>query len=80
MARHFPLTCKQVKDILSHEGFTPRPRKGTSHEQWVKDADNGRLKVTVDCPKAPFSQILIGSMASQAGMTKKQFYKVLEKL
>jgi hypothetical protein len=41
-----------------------------SHEQWVKE-ENGRLyKVTVDCPKAPFSQPL-KSMAEQAGMKKK---------
>ena len=74
-----PLTCKQVKLILKRLGFEPRPRKSTSHEQWVKK-ESGRLyKVTVDCPKAPFSQTLIGSMAKQAGVTKKAFYAVLKK-
>lgn len=72
---HPPLTCKQVKDALTSLGFEPRPQKGTSHEQWVKDVNGRRYKVTVDCPKAPFSQDLIGSMARQAGITKKQLYK-----
>lgn len=74
---HPPLTCVQVKGILKKLGFEPRPQKGTSHEQWVK-YDKGRIyKVTVDCPKAPFSQDLIGSMARQAGVSKKEFYAKL---
>ncbi|WP_083908646.1 type II toxin-antitoxin system HicA family toxin [Thioalkalivibrio thiocyanodenitrificans] len=77
--RHPPLTCKDVKRILKHLGFKPRPRKGTSHEQWVKEENNRLFKVTVDCPKSPFSQDLITSMAAQAGVTKKQFYAVLNK-
>ncbi len=76
---YFPLTCSQVKDILRTLGFSPRPQKGTSHEQWAK-VENGRLyKVTVDCPKAPFTQELISSMARQAGVTKKQFYAALSR-
>ena len=76
---HPPLTCKQVKQILSSLGFSPRPTKGTSHEQWIKDAGGERYKVTVDCPKAPFSPDLISSMAKQAGVTKKVFYIALNK-
>ena len=73
-----PLTCKDVKIILKNLGFTPRPRKSTSHEQWVR-RDKGRiLKVTVDCPKSPFSPDLISSMAKQADVSKKEFYKALE--
>jgi predicted RNA binding protein YcfA (HicA-like mRNA interferase family) len=80
MARHFPLTCAQVKQILTKLGFKPRPQKGTSHEQWVKYDQDGNLlgKVTVDCPKAPFSQDLIAFMARQAGVTKKDFYAALD--
>lgn len=75
-----PLTCKDVKKILAYLGFVARPGKGTSHEQWVKE-EKGRLyKVTVDCPKAPFSQTLIKSMAEQAGKTKKDFYRIFKKL
>ena len=74
-----PLTCKQVKQILSSLGFVPRPQKGTSHEQWVKDSDGRRYKVTVDCPKEPFLHDLIGSMARQAGVTRKEFYSHLKK-
>jgi predicted RNA binding protein YcfA (HicA-like mRNA interferase family) len=74
-SHHPPITCADFKAILSRLGFEPRPmRSGTSHEDWVK-RENGRFyKVTVDCPKAPFSQDLISSMAKQAGVTKKQIY------
>jgi predicted RNA binding protein YcfA (HicA-like mRNA interferase family) len=73
-----PLTCKQVKQILTALGFAPRPQQsGTSHEQWVKDDGTRRRKVTVDCPKQPFLHDLISSMARQAGVTRKQFYAAL---
>ena len=79
MSRHRPLTCKEVKQILKKLGFNARPQKGTSHEQWVKYDRDGKLlgKVTVDCPKAPFSQDLITFMARQAGISKAEFYNAL---
>ena len=72
---HPPLTCDAFKAILRKMGFTPRPRKGTSHEQWVGSVGGQFRKVTVDCPKAPFSQELISTMAKQAGVTKKIIYE-----
>lgn len=75
-----PLTCKDIKKILSFLGFISRPTKGTSHEQWVKEKGGKLFKVTVDCPKAPFSQTLIKSMAEQAGVNKKDFYNILKNL
>lgn len=54
-------------------GFTSQKQKGTSHEHWIKTA-NGKLhKVTVDCPKAPFGDTLVSSMANQAGVSKSTF-------
>ena len=71
---------KDAKKILAYPGFIARPIKGISHEQWVKE-EKGRLyKVTVDYPKAPFSQTLIKSMAEQAGLQKKDFYRIFKKL
>ncbi len=78
MARHRPLTCREVKTILKNLGFTPRPQKGTSHEQWEKQKAGRLYKVTVDCPKAPFTQDLIRYMALQAGVSKKEFYAALD--
>lgn len=78
MPKHRPLTCKEVKQILKKLGFSPRPTQGTSHEQWVKDVATRRYKVTLDCPKAPFSQDLIMYMARQAGVSKAEFYAALE--
>ncbi|HDN26301.1 MAG TPA: type II toxin-antitoxin system HicA family toxin [Thioploca sp.] len=73
-SRYPPLTCRQVKTILTHLGFKQRANAGgTSHEQWIKDVDGRRYKVTVDCPKAPFSQSLIASMARQAGSQRRNF-------
>lgn len=77
--RYPPLTCADVKRILRVLGFTARPGRGGSHEQWVKDTPEGRRKVTVDCPKAPFSPTLIASMARQAGVSKAAFYDALDR-
>jgi predicted RNA binding protein YcfA (HicA-like mRNA interferase family) len=74
-----PLTCKQVKAVLSALGFKYRDTKG-SHENWVRDDPAPFRKVTVDCPKAPFSPMLLESMAHQAGVTKKRFYEVHREL
>ncbi len=76
--RHPPLTCAQVKAILKALGFEPRPQKGTSHEQWVKRKDGALFKVTVDCPKQPFSHDLIRYMARQAGVSVNAFYAALD--
>jgi len=77
-SHHPPLTCAQVKAVLIHLGFALHSQKSSSHEQWKKPNHPG--KVTVDCPKAPFSHDLIGFMAGQAGITKKEFYKIHFKL
>lgn len=69
-----PLDCREFKRILTKLGFAPRPKKsGTSHEDWVKN--NPFRKVTVDCPKAPFTGRLLKYMIAQTGYSKKDFYK-----
>lgn len=78
--QHPPITCKDFKRILTELGFEPRKRESTSHEQWVKIVKGELFKVTVDCPKAPFSQDLISSMAHQAGVSKKTIYKIYRAL
>ncbi|RQW89923.1 MAG: addiction module toxin, HicA family [Geobacter sp.] len=72
-SKHPPLTSRDVKRGLTKLGFAFRNQKG-SHEQWVKIVDGRIFKVTVDCPKEPFTHDLIKSMASQAGVSKKDFY------
>ncbi len=79
MSRWPPLTCPEVKRALKVLGFKPAPRAGTSHEQWEK-RDVGRLyKVTLDCPKAPFSLDLIDSMAVQAGTNRRGLYRAADR-
>jgi len=76
-SHHPPLTCAQFKTILGMLGFEARAKKsGTSHEDWVCNHGGRFYKVTVDCPKAPFSQDLIQSMAHQGGVTKKIIYDI----
>ena len=74
-----PLTCKEIKAILAFLGFSLDSQRG-SHEQWVLVKDGRKFKVTVDCPKAPFTQTLLKSMAAQAGCTKQDFYQILKKI
>jgi predicted RNA binding protein YcfA (HicA-like mRNA interferase family) len=78
--QHPPITCADFKEILKALGFTKRDRKkqsSGSHEDWVGTDSSGRFrKVTVDCPKAPFSQDLISSMAHQAGVNKAKIYEI----
>lgn len=74
-----PLTCKEVKTALSFLGFAERDGSG-SHVHYVGTYRGRFRKVTVDCPKAPFSPILIKSMADQAGLTKKELYAAVNKV
>lgn len=74
--RHRPLTYKEVIGVLKKLGFSFRNQEG-SHEQWVKEGSPFR-KVTVDKPKQPFHGDLIRYMCLQAGVTKKQFYSLVD--
>ncbi|WP_211371746.1 type II toxin-antitoxin system HicA family toxin [Lysobacter maris] len=69
-----------MKAVLKKLGFQPRPQKATSHEQWVRGEGSDFRRVTVDCPKAPFTDGLLSMMLHQAGLTKKEFYKVLDSI
>lgn len=80
MSGHYPpITCKELKAILKFLGFSMESTRG-SHEQWTKVEGGKKYKVTVDCPKSPFTQTLIKSMAGQAGVSKKDFYSILKKI
>jgi predicted RNA binding protein YcfA (HicA-like mRNA interferase family) len=80
MSRRWPpLTCADVKRALTALGFSPEPGRGTSHEQWSRVENDRKLKVTVDCPKAPFCLDLIDSMASQAGVSRAELYRKADK-
>jgi predicted RNA binding protein YcfA (HicA-like mRNA interferase family) len=73
-SQHPPLTYKDVIRGLKKLGFIQRPKTATTHEQCVKTKDGRFYKVTVDFSKSPYSHDLIKSMASQAGVSKKDFY------
>jgi predicted RNA binding protein YcfA (HicA-like mRNA interferase family) len=75
--RYRPLTCREVKTILKNLGFEPREQRG-SHQHWVRDHRGVRHKVTVDCPKEPFTGDLLRWMIRQAGVSKDEFYAALD--
>jgi predicted RNA binding protein YcfA (HicA-like mRNA interferase family) len=78
-SRYPPLDHRDVVRILTNLGFSPLPRTGTSHEQWVRVSGGLRRKVTLDSAKAPFARDLVSSMARQAGVSKAEFYAALKK-
>jgi predicted RNA binding protein YcfA (HicA-like mRNA interferase family) len=73
--RRIPLlTYSEIIKGLKKLGFTKRKNKSTAHEQWV--AENPFRKVTVDKHISPFSEFLVKSMAKQAGVSVKEFYRL----
>lgn len=76
MSRLAPVDCRKVKALLKKLGFEQVPTNHGSHEKWRHPSFNKKQRnVTVDCPKAPFDAFLMGSMANQAGMKKREFWK-----
>lgn len=76
MTRERPVTDREFKAVLKKLGFEPRARKSTSHEQWVK----GTRRVTVDAHHAPYHRMLLKLMLRQAGLSKRQFFRLLDEL
>lgn len=74
--RYPPLDCADVKRILRALGFELRKNNAGSHDSWIRnDPKKGFLKVTLDCPKAPFEEFLIKSMIEQAKSDRTTFYR-----
>lgn len=71
-----PVEDREFKKVLKHLGFVAQPRTGTSHEKWVKD---GRV-VIVDEPKSPYHRNLLKLMLHQVGISKKDFFALLDNL
>ena len=74
-----PLTCTQVRNILTLLGFKKAPNKSSGHEQWRKIVAGELFKVTLSCHNQPFSGMVLASIASQAGLSKQQFCALSEK-
>ena len=80
MTRERPVTDKEFKAVLLQLGFAARPRKGTSHEQWVRDDAQGFFRVTVDSHHAPYHRKLLKLMLRDAGISKANFFSHLDQL
>ena len=71
-----PVKAREMKCVLRHLGFKPKPRTGTSHEKWT---DGSRL-VVVDSHHQPYHRGLLKQMLNQMGLSKKDFFALLDKL
>jgi hypothetical protein len=71
-----PLTAREVRRILKNLRFVHRNTEG-GHENWVRHDPPPFRKVTLDAHLEPFADTLIRYMASQAGVTVRQFYQAL---
>jgi len=78
MVRERPVTDREFKAVLRKLGFTPLPRKGTSHEQWTKGSGKDYRRVTVDAHHAPYHRQLLNMMLKQAGISKADFFQLLD--
>ena len=76
--KYRPLTCKEVKRILSSLGFECQRQKG-SHEHWTAFALGQARLVTVDCPKQPFIAPLLNRMVRQSGYSIDEWYEQLKR-
>ncbi|MBH1486529.1 type II toxin-antitoxin system HicA family toxin [Stenotrophomonas maltophilia] len=80
MVKERPVTHREFTAVLKHLGFKPRPQNGTSHVHWVKEAGGGIQKVTVDEHNSPYHRRMLKLMMAQAGLSKKDFFELLEQV
>lgn len=71
-----PLTAREVRRILTNLGFEHRSTEG-GHEQWVRVEPAPFRKVTLSAHLQPFVDTLVRYMATQAGVTVREFYEAL---
>jgi len=81
MVRERPVTDREFKAVLRALGFSPRPQQsGSSHEQWTTGQGREYRRVTVDAHHAPYHRQLLKMMLKQAGLSKAEFFSLLDKL
>lgn len=73
-----PLTAREVRIILRNLGFSHRNTVG-GHEQWVRDAPPPFRKVTLSEHNQPFADTIVRYMATQAGVSVRDFYSAIER-
>lgn len=74
-----PVTAREFRAVLTKLGFRLRSTSG-SHEQWVRNDADGFRKVTLDVHNAPYARKLLGYMLRQAGLSKKDLWRLLDSL
>lgn len=80
MVRERPVTHKEFKAVLKRLGYEPRPQRATSHEHWVLDDGKVFRKVTLDEHNSPYHRRVLALMLSQAGLSKSDFFSLLDSL
>lgn len=78
MVRERPVTHREFLRVLRHLGFEKSGRTSGSHEKWARTVGKRRYVVTVDKHHAPYHRRLLRLMLHQAGLTKREFFKLLD--
>lgn len=73
-----PLTAREVRRILKNLNFAYRSSEG-GHDHWVRHAPAPFRKVTLASHLEPFTDTLVRYMATQAGVSVREFYAALDK-
>ncbi|WDM67927.1 type II toxin-antitoxin system HicA family toxin [Xanthomonas cucurbitae] len=66
--------------MLKRLGFESRPQNGTSHEHWVSGEGKPFRKVTLDQHNSPYHRRILKLMLAQAGLSKHEFFQILDNL
>lgn len=53
---------------------------GTSHEKWVLTKDGHRYVVTLDCHRGEVRALDVASIIGQMGISKKEFWKAVQRV
>jgi predicted RNA binding protein YcfA (HicA-like mRNA interferase family) len=74
------LSSKEVIKVLNHLGFEPAPKRGKgSHSAFIKRTEEKTWLVIIP-HRFEFPRGTLLSVIEQAGLTKKEFIEILEKL
>lgn len=78
MVRERPVEDREFKAVIAKLGFVRRKRTGTTHEIWAKGSGKDFRRVTVDAHHAPYHRNLLRMMLREVGISKSDFFEILD--
>ena len=75
-----PLPCRKVERALELLGFTKaKQTSGTSHQKWEAVRGGHKFVVSLACHHGEVRDLDVKSIIGQAGVSKKEFWKTIER-